>query len=473
MNLILGGKATTGAGEFEVLNPYDGSVVDHVASADESLVDQAIGLACRVQPEVARLTRAERSSILSKVSQGLSASRDDLALLLAREVGKTRREALIEVERASNTFAWAAEEAKRIAGEVIPFDAMRAGAGRRGFAFRVPAGPVAAITPFNFPLNLAAHKVAPAIAAGNPFILKPASKTPLTDLVLGRLVLEAGFPPEAASVLPGAGEKVGMALARDPRLRVITFTGSAPVGKRIAREAGLKRTIMELGSNSAVVVSISADLEGAAKRIVQGAFALAGQVCISVQRVLVEAPVFDKLVALIEEEASRLKVGDQMDEATDVGPMISEDAAERLALWISEARAAGARVRLGATHRGTLFDPTVLTHVPAEARVWRDEAFGPVVCINAAGSFREALDAVNRSSFGLQAGVFTDSVAQAFEAIDRLEVGGVIINDIPAFRLDHMPYGGVKDSGLGREGVKYAIEEMTEVKLVCFNLGHS
>jgi glyceraldehyde-3-phosphate dehydrogenase (NADP+) len=473
LNLILGGKASAGAGQLDVLNPYDGSLVDRVAAADQSQVAQAVASAARSQSKVAGLTRAERSSILAKVSDGLRASADELALLLAREVGKTLREARLEVERAATTFSWAGEEAKRIGGEVLPFDAVSAGAARRGFAFRVPAGPVAAITPFNFPLNLAAHKVGPAIAAGNAFVLKPASKTPLADLVLGRLVLEAGFPPEAVSVLPGAGETVGMALARDPRLRAVTFTGSARVGKRIVAETGLKRTTMELGSDSAVVVARSANLEAAAGRIVRGAFALAGQVCISVQRVLAEEPVFEELVALVADEASRLKVGDQLDEATDMGPVISEGAAKRLDVWIAEAAGAGAEIRLGGTRKGTLYDPTVLTGVPADAKIWCEEAFGPVVCINAYGGFSEALDAVNASRFGLQAGVFTDSVEQAFEAIDRLEVGGVIINDVPAFRLDHMPYGGVKDSGLGREGVRYAIEEMTEIKLVCFNLGHS
>ena len=473
MNLILGGNATAGAGAFDVLNPYDGSLVDRVARADQSQVAEAVGLACAGQRKTAGLTRAERSSILSKVSAGLAASGEELAVLLAKEVGKTTREARAEVGRAATTFAWAAEEAKRIGGEVLPLDALRAGAGRRGFAFRVPAGPVAAITPFNFPLNLAAHKVAPAIAAGNAFVLKPASQTPLADLVLGGLVLEAGYPPEAVSVLPGPGSTVGTALVEDARLRVVTFTGSAEVGKRIAARAGLKRMAMELGSNSAVVVAGSADAEFAAKRIVQGAFALAGQVCISVQRVLAEESIWERLVDLVVEEASQLKVGNQLEETTDVGPMISEDAAGRLALWIAEALQSGAHLALGGAHKGTLFDPTVLTRVPVQARVWCEEAFGPVVSINACETFEDGIAAVNQSRFGLQAGVFTDSIEQAFLAIDTLEVGGVIINDVPAFRLDHMPYGGVKDSGLGREGVKYAIEEMTEIKLVCFNLGRS
>jgi glyceraldehyde-3-phosphate dehydrogenase (NADP+) len=469
VGLIIGGRETAGANSLRVLNPFDGSTVEEAASADASQVAMALEAACQNQGQARKLSRAERAAILERVARGLAASRQELATVLAREVGKTLTEAALEVDRAAATFAAAAEEAKRIAGEVIPFDAVAGGTGRRGFVIRVPVGTVVAITPFNFPLNLAAHKVAPAIAAGNTFILKPASQAPLSALALGRLILEAGFPPGAVSVLPGPGATVGMGLVRDRRPRVVSFTGSPDVGRTIAEAAGLKRTTMELGSNSAVVVAASADIEFAARRIVQGGYAVAGQVCISVQRVVAEEKVFDRLVERVTSLASEVKIGNQLDQATDMGPMISPEAAARLKTWIDEAVAEGAELRLGGTHRGALFTPTVLARVGASTRVWSEEAFGPVICLNPCRDFDEALGMVNQSRFGLQAGVFTASLEQAFEAVERLEVGGVIINDIPTYRVDHMPYGGVKDSGMGREGLKYAIEEMTEARLVCFN----
>jgi glyceraldehyde-3-phosphate dehydrogenase (NADP+) len=311
--------------------------------------------------------------------------------------------------------------------------------------------------------------VAPAMAAGNPVIVKPASQTPLSGLILGEIVLEAGFPPEAVSVLCGPGSKVGMALVRDPRPRMVTFTGSVDVGKRIAAEAGFKKIGMELGSNSAVIVTDSADLDFACRRIVLGAFALAGQVCISVQRVVAARAVFEEVVDRVVDLAERLEVGNQLIETTDMGPMVSVADAERLEKWVDEAVAMGASVGTGAAREGSVYLPTVMTSVPRDARVWREEAFGPVVCINAYDGFDEALEAVNDSRYGLQAGVFTNSVSEAFQAIEELDVGGVIINDFPTYRVDQMPYGGVKDSGIGREGLKYAVHEMTEEKLVCFN----
>jgi glyceraldehyde-3-phosphate dehydrogenase (NADP+) len=469
LKLILGGKETEGESSFEVLNPFDGSVVEEIASAGAAQIDEAISLAEKARERVAGLTRGERATILKNVSEALIKNREDLTLVLAREVGKTLKEARAEVERAATTFTFAAEEAKRLGGDVIPFDAVAGGISRRGYSLKVPIGTVLAITPFNFPLNLAAHKIAPAMAAGNPFILKPASVTPIGDVMLGRIIIEAGFPPEAVSVLPGPGSSVGLRLVRDQRPRMVTFTGSVEVGKDIARESGFKKIAMELGSNSAVVVTDSADLEFATKRIVQGAFALAGQVCISVQRVLVHQDVFDETVKTVTAIASALSVGDQLDEKTGMGPMISERDAERVGQWIDEARAAGAEVRTGGTRQGSLFAPTVITGVPRDAKIWKEEAFGPVVCINSYRTFDEAIDAVNDSRYGLQAGVFTNSVDEAFKSVEHLDVGGVIINDVPTYRVDQMPYGGVKDSGMGREGLRYAIEEMTEEKLVCFN----
>jgi glyceraldehyde-3-phosphate dehydrogenase (NADP+) len=469
IKLILGGKETEGASSIEVKNPFDGSVIDRAAAADATQVEQAISRAEQARDQVARLTRAQRHRVLSKVSEEILKRGDQLATLLASEVGKTVREARGEVGRAASTFALAAEEAHRLAGEVIPFDAVPQGVGRRGFSLKVPLGTVLAITPFNFPLNLAAHKVAPAMAAGNPFILKPASVTPLTDLELGRIVLEAGFPPEAVSVLPGSGQAIGKALVGDPRPRMVTFTGSVEVGRRIAAQAGFKRIAMELGSNSAVVVTSSADLEFAMRRITLGAFALAGQVCISVQRVIAQESVYEEVVDSAGKMARQLKIGDQLEESTDMGPMISEDDAVRAREWIEEAVSGGARLVTGGKGEGTLFEPTVLADVPTEARVWKEEAFAPVVCVNRYSDFDQAVAMVNDSRYGLQGGIFTDSLEETFKAAEEFEVGGVVINDVPTFRVDQMPYGGVKDSGLGREGLKYAIEEMTEEKLVCFN----
>jgi glyceraldehyde-3-phosphate dehydrogenase (NADP+) len=466
---IIAGKHTAGEATFEVLNPYDGSLVEEVTSASGRDIETALASAESARPAVASLTRHERAGILQGVSERLVSRKEEIALLLAREVGKTLREARGEIGRAANTFAFAADEAKRLAGEMVPFDAVAGGVGRRGFNLRVPLGTVIAVTPFNFPLNLAAHKVAPAIAAGNPVILKPASQTPVTDLVLGDIILEAGFPPEGLSVVCGPGGKVGMALVRDPRPRMITFTGSVEVGKQIAREAGFKKIGMELGSNSGVIVTESADCDFACRRICLGAFALAGQVCISVQRVVAAKAVFEDVVTGITGLAENLKVGDQLDENTDMGPMIGEADAARVEEWIQEAVDRGAEIRTGGKRKGGLYMPTVLTNVPRDSRVWKEEAFGPVVCINSYDTFDDGLAAIDDSRYGLQAGVFTNSVAEAFRAIDGLDVGGVIINDFPTYRVDHMPYGGVKDSGIGREGLKYAIHEMTQEKLVCFN----
>ena len=469
VKLMVGGRDVETARSFTVVNPFDSSKIDAVGLADSAQVDQALEIADKARGRISQLTRHERQSILHQVSARLLEAKEELALTLAKEAGKTLKEARGEVERASSTFAFAGDEAKRLAGEVIPFDSVPNGASRRGFSLKVPIGTVIAITPFNFPLNLAAHKVAPAIAAANPFILKPASQTPLTDMHLGRIIRDAGFPPEGISVLTGPGSTVGMQLVSDARARMVTFTGSAEVGKQIAGNAGFKKMAMELGANSAVVVADSADVEFACRRIVQGGFALAGQVCISVQRVLVHRSLFDDVVGRVVELAGALKVGDQLDETTDMGPMISEAAAQRLEQWMKQAVDRGAQIRLGGTRKGSLFSATVATEVPTDARIWKEEAFGPVVCVNPYRDFAEAVEAVNQSRYGLQAGVFTNSVEEAFCAIEQIDVGGVIVNDVPTYRVDHMPYGGVKDSGMGREGLKYAIAEMTEEKLVCFN----
>lgn len=466
MNMLIAGKDVSTDSVIEVRNPYDGSVVDTVPAAGPDEVEAALEAAEAGASQMASLSRYERAAILSRVAALIEERSDDLTLLLAREVGKTMREARAEVLRAVQTFAVAAEEARRLAGEMVPLDGAPTGGDRFGFYLRVPVGIVVAITPFNFPLNLAAHKVAPALAGGNSVILKPASATPLVGIELGRLLLEAGLPANGIGVITGAGGDVGDRLVSDARPRMVTFTGSAEIGKAIVARAGLKKIAMELGSNSAVIVMEGADLATAAERSVRGACALAGQVCISVQRVLVQDRVYDDFLRLAVEVAAGLTLGDQLSEGTDVGPMIDEGQAARAEEWLAEAQEMGARVEVGGGRRGTLFEPTVLTGVPDEARVWKDEAFAPVMAVRAFRTLDDAIETVNASRYGLQAGIYTHRLEDALRAAHEVRCGGVIVNDVPTFRVDLMPYGGEKESGLGREGPRFAIEEMTEVRLV-------
>jgi glyceraldehyde-3-phosphate dehydrogenase (NADP+) len=466
VKMLVSGRDVSAERTIDVRNPFDGSIIDSVPEATTDHVEQALAAAVEGAALMERMSRFERAAILARVSGVLRERVDELALLLASEVGKTIREARGEVHRAVQTFAVASEEARRLAGEIVPFDGAPTGGDRFGFYIRVPVGIVVAITPFNFPLNLAAHKVAPAIAGGNAVVLKPASTTPLTDIELGRILVECGLPGEAISVLTGSGRAVGDPLVTDSRPRMVTFTGSAEVGRGIAARAGLKKLAMELGSNSAVVVCDSADVEAAAERSVRGAFALAGQVCISVQRVLVHDSVFEAFVDRARELTSELVVGDQLDDATDVGPMIDEENAQRAADWIREAADMGAEIVSGAGRQGTLVEPTILTGVPDSARLWKDEAFAPVMAVRSFSSFDEAIAAVNDSRYGLQAGVYSERLDEALRAAHEIRCGGVMINDVPTFRVDLMPYGGEKDSGLGREGPRFALEEMTEVRVV-------
>jgi len=466
---IVGGKKRDGETSFEVLRPFDGTAYEEVASAGAALIDEAFALSEEARGAIKAMTRKERADVLSKVSARLAEGRERIAAILVSEAGKTIREARTEVDRAANTFMFAAEEARRLGGEVIPFDAAANGVGRQGFSLKVPIGTIVAITPFNFPLNLAAHKIAPAMAAGNPFILKPASQTPVSGIELVRIILECGWPAGGAHVVPGRGGAIGDALVSDARGAMVTFTGSAEIGKRISSLAGYKRIAMELGSNSAVVVTDTADLDFAAERIVRGGFALAGQVCISVQRVIAHRAIFEDLVARCVKVALGMKVGDPMEETTDMGPMIDEKAAAAFHARVKEAAGLGGKIVTGGGLDGTLHEPTIITSIPREAALWREEAFGPVIVMNPYDTFEEAVEAVNDSKYGLQGGIFTANVDEAFQAVNRFDVGGVIVNDVPTFRVDHMPYGGVKESGIGREGLKYAIEEMTEEKLVCFN----
>ena len=466
---LLAGRPFREGTPFEVTCPYDGHLVGRTWLAGDEAFERAAASAVEAAPAMRAMPAYRRAEILGAVSRSLLARREEVGRQLAAECGKPVRDALTEVDRASMTFRVAADEAQRLFGEVIPMDLAPHGAGRLAFTRRFPLGPVAAISPFNFPLNLVAHKLAPAVAAGNPIVLKPASKTPLSAITLGEMLVEAGLPPHAVSVLP-MDRRTGDRLVTDPRFKLLTFTGSSAVGWAMKARAGKKRLILELGGNAGAVVDETADVELAAARVAAGGFALAGQSCISVQRVYVHAQVFDRFAEALVARAERLKTGDPLDPDTDVGPMIEPGEVDRVDAWVQEAVAQGARVLTGGRRLDhSIYAPTVIADAPETARVCADEVFAPVVALAPFTEFGEALAAVNRSVFGLQAGVFTRELGRALEAFDTIETGGVLINDVPTWRIDHMPYGGVKDSGLGREGPRYTIEEMTELKLLVIN----
>ncbi|NPB06110.1 MAG: aldehyde dehydrogenase family protein [Aquificae bacterium] len=469
--MIVGGEFRDAPEKIKVVYPYDGRVVGEVPKGTEEHAREAVEKAKEGLKKLAALTAYERYRFLSEAARLLEQRAEEFARTLVLEVGKTIREARTEVQRAVQTLLFAAEEAKRINGETFPLDAHPNGKGKVGFYVRVPAGVVAAITPFNFPLNLSMHKVAPALAAGCPVVLKPSERTPLTPLMLGELLLEAGAPPEAVSVIPGYAD-VGRAITTHPDVRVVSFTGSRKVGEIIARQAGIKKLVLELGSNSAIILHEDGSVEKAVEKTVQGGFAIAGQVCISVQRVFVHEKLFDEFVAKLKERVARLKVGDPMDESTDVGPLIAPSELERVLEWIKEAERMGAKVELGGepVKDAPLLTPTVVSLVPKEAKLFKEEAFAPVVAVNPYRELDEAIEAVNASEYGLQVGVFTRDVKVAWRCIKEIEAGGVLINEGPTFRADHMPYGGVKYSGVGREGPKFAIEDYTEIKTVVFDL---
>lgn len=454
---------------LEVINPYDRSPVGRTWLAGEDQLEQATRAAVGAAPAMRALAAYERAEILMRVSARLGERREQFGRVLAGEAGKPIRDALTEVDRAAMTFHVAAEEARRIGGEVVPMDLAPHGKGRIAIVRRFPLGPVAAISPFNFPLNLTAHKIAPAIAAGNTMVLKPASKTPLTPIMLAGLVHDAGLPPGALSVLPMPRE-LGDRLVTDDRFKLLTFTGSSAVGWGMKARAGKKKVILELGGNAGVIVDETADVDVAAQRIAVGGFAYAGQSCISVQRVFVHDRVFDTFAARLVRRAESLKVGDPLDPATDIGPLIDEGEAARIEAWVKEAVDEGARILAGGRRLDrALYAATVLADVPLHAKVCAQEAFAPLVGLYRFTNFADALAMVNDSAYGLQAGVFTRDLQHALSAHEAIETGGVIVNDVPTYRIDQMPYGGVKDSGLGREGPRYTIEEMTEPRLLVIN----
>jgi glyceraldehyde-3-phosphate dehydrogenase (NADP+) len=431
--------------------------------------EEAVTAAVAAFEETRRVPAYVRSAALRHISEAIDARREEIGRLIATESGKPIRDALAEVDRGVLTFRIGAEEAERIGGEVLPLDLNPASRGRTGITRRFPIGPIAAISPFNFPLNLAAHKLAPAIASGNPIVLKPPSKDPLTMLAVAEIVAETGLPAGAVSILPMTRE-VGNRMVSDDRFKLLTFTGSPEIGWDMKARAGRKRVVLELGGNAGVIVDRSADLDWAVKRIVAGAFSYSGQVCISVQRVFVHEALWDDFMGRFA-AAGALRMGDPLDPATDLGPMVDAKAAARTQAWLDEARAMGGRVLLGGTANGIYFPPTILVDVPPTARVCAEEAFAPLVVVSPFSDFNAAVAAVNASRYGLQAGVFSNDLAHAWSAFDALDVGGVIVNDVPTYRIDHMPYGGSKDSGQGREGVRYAIEDMTELRIMVLGAG--
>ena len=434
-------------------------------NATEAQYEEAVEAAVAAFEVTRRLPAYERGRILREISGGIKARREELGRLIALEAGKPIRDALVEVDRATLTFRLGAEEAERMTGELIPLDLMPASKDRIGITRRFPIGPIAAISPFNFPLNLAAHKVAPAIASGNPIVLKPPSKDPLTMLTVGEIIEAAGAPAGSVSILPMTRE-LGDRMVADERFKLLTFTGSPSVGWRMKERAGKKKVVLELGGNAGVIVDRTADLDWAVKRCLVGAFSYAGQVCISVQRMVIHEDVWDTFMDRFVEGARGLKLGDPLDSTTDLGPMVDATAAGRTQRWVDEAVAMGGKLLLGGKADGTYFPPTVLTDVPLSAQVCSNEAFAPLVVAFPFRELDQAIGLVNDSMFGLQTGVFTNDLAGAWKAFAELEVGGVIVNDVPTYRIDHMPYGGVKDSGLGREGLRWAIEDMTEIRIM-------
>lgn len=467
--LWINGEWRAAASYTELRAPYSGEIIAEVAAAGEDETRAAIAAAYKARTVMRTMPTHERAAILERAASALNARKDEAARLIAQEAAKPLKYALAEVDRTVQTYKFAAEEAKRIHGETMRLDAAPGGEGRLAYTVREPIGVVGAITPFNFPMNLVAHKVGPAIAAGNTVVLKPAEQTPLSAYFIAELFHEAGLPAGALNVVSGLGHLAGEAIVTDERVAKITFTGSPEVGKSIRAKAGLKRVTLELGSNAALIIDQDVDIEKIISRCVMGAFSNQGQVCISLQRVYVHESVYEAFTTAFAKAMETLKLGDPLDPVTDVSAMISAGEAERALQWISEAKSSGATVAAGGRITNGMLEPTVITDAEDTLAVSCKEMFAPVVVIHKVASIEEAINRVNDSRYGLQAGIYTNNLQTAMKTAEELQVGGVIINDIPTFRVDQMPYGGVKESGMGREGVKYAVEEMTELKLIVMN----
>ncbi|MFO8077291.1 MAG: aldehyde dehydrogenase family protein [Thermoplasmatota archaeon] len=473
MKMLLDGRWVTRSKEIKVINPYDGSIVDTVPRANEKDVACALASAEQGFEEIKSLSVHQRAEILYKTVALLKEQQKEIATLLARESSKTINEAIGEVKRCMNTLMVSAEEAKRILGETIPFDSFPGGENKKGFFYRFPIGIILAITPFNDPLNLVAHKLGPAFAAGNAVVLKPATVTPLSALKLAELLLEAGLPPKALQVLTGPGSELGEPLVTDDRIRMVSFTGGVETGKKIASMAGIKKIGMELGSNSPVIVWKDADLKKAVPSCVSGSFWAAGQNCIGVQRLYVHKDVYELFRDEFVAQTKTYKIGDKLDKDCDMGPLITEDEAKRVESWVKEAEEKGARILTGGKRNKAVMEPTVLEDVPIDATIHHEEVFGPVVNLYQIDDMDDAIEKANALPYGLHAAVFTENINLALKAAYTLDCGSVIINDSTDYRLDSMPFGGVKKSGLGREGIKFSLQEMTEPKVICFDVSES
>ncbi len=471
MRMFVGGEWKETPNLIKVMNPFDQSVVDTVPAADSGDVDEALAGAVEGAKIMAKIPAYDRAQILRKTTDLMLARSEDFARTISSEEGKILAEARFEATRAAEIIQLSAEEAKRLTGEVLPLDAAPGGAGRLGFTLRVPCGVVVAITPFNFPLHLVCHKVGPALAAGNAVVVKPASDTPLSALKLVEVLLEAGVPPQAVTCLTGSGGKVGDVLCGDKRVRKITFTGSYEVGDHICRVAGMKKVTMELGSNSPLIIMHDADLDKVAAATAMTGFANAGQVCISAQRVLAADQVYDEFLDRLKSRVEAISTGDQLQEGTGMGPMVRESDAIRVSDTIREAVAGGARLITGGGRDGAVVQPAILAEVHPDMKISRDELFGPAVGVSSFDNMDRAIELANDTRYGLSAGIFTQDIDRALRFANEVESGNIHINWGPQWRADLMPYGGLKDSGMGKEGPRYAVEEMTELKMVVVHLG--
>jgi glyceraldehyde-3-phosphate dehydrogenase (NADP+) len=466
---LIGGQWRQTSSTARVTNAFSGELIAEVCQAGPAEAEEAIQGTADAAEAMSALAGHTRFAILERMASAIRVRQEEFARTITFEAGKPIVDARREVGRAAQTFLVAAEEAKRIGGEVIPLDWTPGTEPYVGLTRRFPIGPILGITPFNFPLNLVAHKVAPALASGNPILVKPALQTPLTALLLAEVAVEAGVPAGGLNVVP-CDNTVAERMVSDPRFKLLTFTGSAAVGWMLKAKCGKKKVLLELGGNAGVIVEADADLDLAAQRCATGGFSYAGQTCISVQRIFVHHTVVDLFTSKLLMQVARLRAGDPAEDSTVIGPLIDQGAAVRVEDWIKEAQREGAKVLLGGKRMGSLMEATVMANVTPTMKVACQEVFGPVVTVTPYRTLDEAVRAINDSPYGLQAGVFTNDINRVFHAFRRLEVGAVLANEIPTFRADHMPYGGVKDSGLGREGVRYAIEEMTEPRLLVLNL---
>ena len=470
MKIFLEGKWVDKSNKIEVRNPYDNSVIDTVPRSDGGDVERALSFAERGAKVMAKLSGYDRWRILRKAADIMAARNEELGQIISREEGKIIAEGRGETSRGVETIMGSAEEAKRIHGETVPLDGDPGGGKKLGFTLRVPCGVVAAISPFNFPLNLVCHKVGPALAAGNSVIVKPASDTPLSALKLTEILLEAGLPPEGIQCVTGSGGEIGDALVADRRVRKVTFTGSREIGDRICRMAGIKKVTMELGSNSPLIIMPDADLDKVAAAVALTGYGNAGQTCISTQRVLTAKKVYGDFLTALKPKVEALTTGNQLDEKSKVGPMVKESEARRVEDWINEAVTGGARLVAGGGRRGAIYMPAVVADVKPEMRISRDELFGPAVAVTPFDSMDEAIALANDTVYGLSAGIFTENLEWAMRFAREVESGNLHVNWGPQWRADLMPYGGLKDSGFGKEGPRYAVEEMTELKMVVFHL---